>query len=88
MCLLPALGFSARAEEPVMSQAGEALLVGAEADALTISAPSVCLMEASTGQVIYEKNADEPRSPASITKIMTLILIFDALASGKIQMDT
>lgn len=70
-----------------MSQAGEALLVGAEADALTISAPSVCLMEASTGQVIYEKNADEPRSPASITKIMTLILIFDALASGKIQMD-
>ena len=87
MCLLPALGFSARAEEPVMSQAGEALLVGAEADALTISAPSVCLMEASTGQVIYEKNADEPRSPASITKIMTLILIFDALASGKIQMD-
>ena len=44
-----------------------------------ISAPSAVLMEASTGQVIYEKNADEQRSPASITKIMTLILIFDAL---------
>lgn len=44
-------------------------------------------MEASTGQVIYEKNADTPRSPASITKIMTLILIFDALDSGKIKMD-
>ena len=43
-------------------------------------------MEASTGQVIYEKNADEKRSPASITKIMTLILIFDAIDSGKIKM--
>ena len=43
-------------------------------------------MEASTGQVIYEKDADTKRSPASITKIMTLILIFDALDSGKIKM--
>lgn len=51
-----------------------------------ISAPSALLMEASTGQVLYEKNADQPRSPASITKIMTLLLIFDALESGKIQM--
>lgn len=51
-----------------------------------ISSPSAILMEASTGQVIYEKDADEKRSPASITKIMTLILIFDALESGKIKM--
>lgn len=51
-----------------------------------IAAPSALLMEASTGQVIYEKNADEQRSPASITKIMTLILIFDAIDSGKIKM--
>lgn len=43
-------------------------------------------MEASTGQVLYEKNADEPKSPASITKIMTLILIFDALEAGEIQL--
>ena len=50
------------------------------------AAPSVRLLEASTGQVIFEKNADEQRSPASITKIMTLILIFDALESGKIKM--
>jgi len=54
---------------------------------IQISAPSVLLMEASTGQVIYEKNADERRSPASITKIMTLILIFDALESGKIKLE-
>lgn len=51
-----------------------------------IAAPSALLMEASTGQVIYEKNADEKRRPASITKIMTLILIFDAIDSGKIKM--
>jgi len=51
-----------------------------------IQSPSALLMEASTGEVIYEKNADEQRSPASITKIMTLILIFDAIDSGKIKM--
>lgn len=51
-----------------------------------IAAPSALLMEASTGQVIYEKNADEKRSPASVTKVMTLILIFDAIDSGKIKM--
>ncbi len=51
-----------------------------------IQAPSAVLMEASTGQVIYEKNADKQRRPASITKIMTLILIFDAIDSGKIKM--
>ena len=50
-----------------------------------ITAPSAILMEASTGTVICEKNADEPRNPASVTKIMTLILIFDALESGKLS---
>ena len=43
-------------------------------------------MEAPTGQVIYEKDADTVLHPASITKIMTLILIFDALNSGKINL--
>lgn len=87
LCLSPVSAAEARAEEPVLLESGEAILAGTEGETLSISAPSACLMEASTGQVIYEKNADEPRSPASITKIMTLILIFDALASGKIQMD-
>ncbi len=52
-----------------------------------ISAPSAILMEASTGQVIYEKSPDEERSPASITKIMTLLLIFEALDAGKISLE-
>ena len=59
-----------------------------ERDSLSVQvqAPCAVLMEASTGQTIYEKNADERRSPASITKIMTLILIFDAIDAGKIRL--
>ena len=49
----------------------------AETAGIEISAPSALLMEASTGQVIYEKDADSKRPPASVTKIMTLLLIFD-----------
>ncbi len=56
------------------------------ADEPDISAVSAILMEASTGEIIYEKNADEVLYPASITKIMTLILIFDALDAGKITL--
>lgn len=54
---------------------------------LGLTAEACVLMEADTGTVIYEKNADEQLSPASITKIMTLILIFEALDSGKINLD-
>lgn len=52
-----------------------------------VSAPSAILIEASTGQVIYEKNPDEIRSPASVTKIMTLLLTFEALADGRTALD-
>lgn len=52
-----------------------------------LQSPSVLLMEASTGQVVYEKNADERKSPASITKIMTLLVIFDELQAGRIQLE-
>lgn len=52
-----------------------------------VESPSVILMEASTGKTVYEKNADETLHPASITKIMTLILIFDALSGNKITLD-
>lgn len=52
-----------------------------------ISAPSAILVESSTGTVIYENNADERLHPASVTKIMTLILIFDSITSGKISLN-
>ena len=56
-----------------------------EAEELSLSADSAILMEAETGKVLYEKEADKIVSPASITKIMTLILIFDAIEAGKID---
>lgn len=61
--------------------------ITAHCDTPQVSAPSAILMEASTGTVIYEKDADTKLRPASITKIMTLILIFDALDEGKITLD-
>ncbi|MGN0350973.1 MAG: D-alanyl-D-alanine carboxypeptidase family protein [Roseburia sp.] len=54
---------------------------------LSLSAPSVILLEAKTGTILYEKNSHEILHPASITKIMTLILIFDALEKGQITLD-
>lgn len=54
---------------------------------VSISAPSAILMEASTGKVIYEKGADTVCSPASITKIMTLLLIFEALENKSISLE-
>lgn len=65
--------------------------VHAENDAappeLSVSAPSALLMEVSTGTVLYEKNSHEILRPASITKIMTLILIFDAIANNQITLN-
>lgn len=56
------------------------------AEGPAVQAPSAILIEASTGTVLYEKNADEARNPASVTKIMTLLLTFDALKAGKISL--
>ena len=79
--------FAIPAGSLAVGAAGDAAVeTEAQAAALQVSAPSAVLMEASTGQVIYEKGADEKRSPASVTKVMTLILIFDALAEGKIAL--
>ena len=54
---------------------------------LEVDSPSAILVEASTGEVIYEKNADQPLKPASITKIMTLLLTFEALEKGQIHLE-
>ena len=61
-----------------------AMSVSAE---VAISAPSAILIEAETGQVIYELNPTEQRSPASITKIMTILLIFEQLEKGNITLE-
>lgn len=56
------------------------------APGISVAAPSALLMEASTGTIIFEKDSHSVRHPASITKIMTLILIFDALQKGSIHL--
>lgn len=56
------------------------------AEDLVLESPSVILMEPTTGQVLYEKNADEQRHPASVTKVMTLLLAFEQIGAGKMAM--
>lgn len=56
-------------------------------DAIDIKAPSAILMEKTSGEVIYEKNAHEQLPPASVTKVMTLLLIVEAIERGDISLD-
>ncbi|MBQ5918873.1 MAG: D-alanyl-D-alanine carboxypeptidase [Lachnospiraceae bacterium] len=65
----------------------EAIDVEVSATDLGISSKSCVLMEATTGTILYDKAKDERVSPASITKIMTLLLIFEELEKGNITMD-
>ena len=69
-------------------QDGESVIVTAAVDAqLNLSSTAAVLIEGSTGTIIYEKNKDERLKPASITKIMTLLLIFEALDTGLIHLE-
>lgn len=83
--LYSAVRVYAQAENPPQEETGQE--TKSSNGAVQLAAPHGVLMEASTGKVIYEKEKDVRVSPASITKIMTLILIFDAVEQGKITMD-
>lgn len=72
-----AMLISCMATSPVMAQEDE----------LALSAPSACLMEQSSGKVLYEKNSHDIRACASITKVMTLILTFEAIENGTLHYD-
>lgn len=63
------------------------LSVSAESVSIGIEAPHAILMEASTGTVLYEKEAHVAVPPASVTKIMTMLLIFEALEENKIKLE-
>ena len=54
---------------------------------LELNGKSAILMDATTGTVLYESNADERLSPASVTKIMTLLLVFEAIQGGSLKWD-
>ena len=61
--------------------------MGASAVDLNVAGKSALLMDAATGTVLYEKNAHEKLAPASVTKVMTMLLIMEAIDSGKIGWD-
>ena len=63
------------------------VLPAAKAEGVEIAAPSAILMDAATGTILYEKNAHERLAPASVTKVMTLLLVMEALDSGRITWD-
>ena len=52
-----------------------------------VAAPSCILMDTETGTVLYEKNADEQLAPASVTKVMTLLLVMEAIDRGQLSWD-
>ncbi len=67
---------------------GAALLLGpAAANAIETLAKQALIVDYETGSVLYDKNADEPVHPASMTKLMTLYLLFDQLKQGKLKLD-
>ena len=60
------------------------LAIPAQADSLALPVKSALLMDIATGTVLYEQNAHEKLAPASVTKVMTMLLIMEAIDSGKI----
>lgn len=60
---------------------------GVAEGSLNLNCKSAILMEATTGAVLYEQNADEALPPASVTKVMTLLLIMEAIDAGTIRVD-
>lgn len=64
-----------------------ALPLRAQAAELDIDGKSAVLMDVATGTVLYESNPHEPLAPASVTKVMTMLLIMEAIDSGKIGWD-
>ena len=59
------------------------LAVPASAAPADIGGKSAVLMDIATGTVLYEKSAHEPLAPASVTKVMTMLLIMEAIDSGR-----
>ena len=73
---------------PIILLPGRAFALDAlRDDDIRIAAPSAILMEKVTGQVLYEKDADRRLLPASVTKVMTLLLIVEDIEAGKLALD-
>ncbi len=71
----------------LVTLAGAGQRMMAEEAALELSTPHAILVEASTGEILFEKDADTPVHPASVTKVMTMLLIMEALDQGSISLE-
>lgn len=71
---------------PAWTASGETPSGGEASGEVALTAPAAVLMEASTGQVLFEKEAHQQRPCASITKVMTLCLTFDAIEAGQLSL--
>ena len=69
----------------ILALMGAVLLLSVSARAVEVSAPSAVLMEKETGTVLFAKNEHEKLEPASVTKIMTLLLTMEAIDGGTLR---
>ena len=69
----------------ILALMGAVLLLSVSARAVEVSAPSALLMEKETGTVLFAKNEHEKLEPASVTKIMTLLLTMEAIDGGTLR---
>ena len=69
----------------ILSVMAMLLPVGVRGEALEVPAKSALLMDVATGTVLFEQNAHEPLPPASVTKVMTMLLIMEAIADGRLS---
>ena len=79
LCAFSCAAAPSDADQPTLS-------MQAQSGSLALECQSAVLMEATTGAVLYEQNADEALPPASVTKIMTLLLVMEAMEAGKFTM--
>lgn len=92
LCIIMALNYLtfsiyASMDETIEDSVGNADDLVENTNSLEINAKSAVLMDAETGMILYTKNASEPLPPASVTKIMTLLLVAEAIADGNISID-
>ena len=71
----------------LLSAASPAASAAGEEVALSLSCPSAVLMEKETGAILYDQNAHQQLEPASVTKVMTLLLVMEAVDSGRVALD-
>ncbi len=81
------LAVPAQCDEPFDENEWAAVPALAEVSDISLAVPSAILMERETGTVIYELNAHERREPASVTKVMTLLLVVEAIDGGRLSLD-